>query len=81
MTTFRPDTSFPYLAYALSRGIDYGDVLRYAEMLKAFGYEDSPFDRFPSPRVPADASPLSREHRCGVVGVYFAELRRRGLRL
>ncbi len=32
MTVFRPDTSFPYLKIAREFGVDYGDVIRVADM-------------------------------------------------
>jgi hypothetical protein len=31
MTTFRPDTSFPYLKVAREYGLDYGTVIRWVE--------------------------------------------------
>lgn len=31
MVTFRPDTSFPFLALARKHGLDYGAVIRHAE--------------------------------------------------
>lgn len=31
MTEFRPDTSFPFFAYAHTHGLDYGEVLRAAD--------------------------------------------------
>lgn len=34
MTTFRPDTSFPFLALARRLGIEYGHVIRMAECLQ-----------------------------------------------
>ena len=34
MTTFRKDTSFPYLALARQHGVLYGTVLRVAEQIE-----------------------------------------------
>ena len=31
---FRPDTSFPYLAFALEHGVDYGEVLRVSDLMQ-----------------------------------------------
>jgi hypothetical protein len=33
-TVFRPDTSFPYLAFARQHGLDYGEVLRASDTLE-----------------------------------------------
>jgi len=37
--TFRPDTSFPYLAFAMKRRIRYGEVLLAAEEIERRGEE------------------------------------------
>ena len=34
MVTFRPDTSFPFLALARRAGVDYGHLLRISEQIK-----------------------------------------------
>jgi hypothetical protein len=40
MVTFRPDTSFPYLAFALMHRLDYGQVLRFVDWLEAKRLDD-----------------------------------------
>ena len=37
MTAFRPDTSFPYFKVAREYGVDYGDVIRFAEAMDGWG--------------------------------------------
>lgn len=39
--TFRPDTSFPYLAIARRFGVPYGKVLAVADRLASLGTADS----------------------------------------
>lgn len=76
MVTFRPDTSFPFLAIATKRGVPYGVVIRQAEAW---------WRSFEIPEVmPPGINSLSIEERdcalavdCDIIEAVVAERRRR----
>lgn len=64
MTTFRPDTSFPFLKIAREFGTNYATVLRIAEAIEA-GYD---YARQPMHIAIAVAVAVERHRRLNVTG-------------